>query len=100
MFPLVEQYFQGSKCVRAFCAEHSISAAQLTYWRRKYRAEADRERAAFVESGASLPGERPLMEVVYPGGVRLRLFFSASSAFLLPLVRGVTHDRIRPKTSE
>ena len=85
IYPLVERYLQGSTRVRAFCAEHGISAAQLTYWRRKYQAEDGG--GALEEIEAPTSEGQPLMEVTYPGGVRLRLYTPVSSAFLLPLLR-------------
>ncbi len=87
MFPLVEQYLQSGQTRKAFCAAHGISVSQLYYWQGKYpRKGADSQGAAFLEISAPAAGERAVMEVVYPGGVRLRLFVPASATFLRSLL--------------
>lgn len=37
MFPLVEQYEQGSWSKRAFCENKKVKEATFTYWLSKYR---------------------------------------------------------------
>ena len=87
MFPLVEQYLQSGQTRKAFCAAHGISASQLHYWQGKYpRKGAVSQGAAFLEISAPAAGERAVMEVVYPGEVRLRLFVPASATFLRSLL--------------
>ncbi len=39
MFPLVEQFENGTQTIAAFCAEHGISPGVLYYWRQKCRRE-------------------------------------------------------------
>ena len=85
MFPLVEYYLQGRQSLQAFCVEHAISASQFYYWRRKYRQKPQGE--GFIEVGLPAAGERAVMEIVYPGGVRLRLFAPISRAWLTALLR-------------
>lgn len=85
MFPLVEQYLQGRQSLKAFCAEHAISASQLYYWRRKYRKQPQGE--AFIRLAPPAAGERAVLEIVYPGGVRLRLFAPVSPAWLTSLLQ-------------
>ena len=66
MFPLVEQYLQGGQSPQACCAEHGLSACQLDYWRRKYRAKPKGE--AFLEVGSPTACERAVMEAIHPRG--------------------------------
>jgi transposase-like protein len=89
MFPLVEHYLQGHQTQKAFCAEHGLSTSVLNYWLAKYRRErtpaAAPERGAFVEITGSA-GQQALMEVVYPHGVRVRLFAPVEPAYLARLL--------------
>ncbi len=88
MYPLVESYLRDHKTQKAFCAEHGISVAMLNYWLVKYRREAHQKPGVFIEilPGAA-PQEQALLEVVYPHGVRLRLFAPVEPSFLAPLIR-------------
>ena len=87
MFPLIERYLQGTMTQKAFCVEHDISLPQLTYWRAKYRREAAHKPEAFIEIRPEQPQERAVMEVVYPHGVRLRLFVPVAPSYLAPLLQ-------------
>ena len=61
--------------------------SRLNYWQAKYsRKGAVSQGAAFLEISAPAADERAVMEVVYPGGVRLRLFVPASATFLRSLL--------------
>ena len=87
MYPLVERYLQGHKTQKAFCAEHGISTSRLCYWLAKYRRETAEKPGAFIEIlPAAPPQEQALVEVVYPHGVRLRLFTLVETAYLEPLL--------------
>ena len=87
MYPLVERYLRGHKTQKVFCAEHGISTSVLSYWLAKYRRETAQTPGAFIEimPGAA-PQEQALLEVVYPHGVRLRLFAPVETAYLEPLL--------------
>lgn len=87
MYPLVECYLQGHQTQKAFCAEHGISTSRLNYWLAKYRKEATQRPEAFIEILPDALPERALMEVVYPHGVRLRLFAPIEPAYLEPLLK-------------
>jgi len=87
MFPLVETYLQGHKTQKAFCAEHNISTSRLCYWLAKYRRATTEQPGAFIEITPPRPAaEAALLEVVYPHGVRLRLFAPAEPAYLERLI--------------
>ena len=87
MYPLVERYLRGHKTQKVFCAEHGISTSILCYWLAKYRRETPDKSGAFIEiMPAAPPQEQALVEVVYPHGVRLRLFTPVETAYLEPLL--------------
>ena len=83
MFPVVETYLDSELTQKDFSAEHDMSAAVLNYWLAKYRSKSA-ESGAFLEihPGAAAPPERPLLEVCYPHGVKLRIFTPLKAAYL------------------
>ena len=88
MFPLVEQYEERSQSAAAFCAERGLSYAQLLYWRQKYRREvASADSGSFVEIGGPAADEAAQVELLYPGGMRVRFFAPVSASYLAQLVR-------------
>ena len=87
MYPLVQRYLEGHKTQKAFCAEHAISTSVLSYWLAKYRRETAQKTDAFIEiMPEAVPQEQALLEVIYPHGVRLRLFAPVETAYLEPLL--------------
>jgi transposase-like protein len=88
MYPLVESYLASQPTQKAFCAEHGISTSVLNYWLAKYRRQQTEQRAthrpgAFIELSPGTPPSQPaLMELVYPHGVRLRLFAPVEPSYL------------------
>ncbi len=82
MFPVVEAYLASELTQKEFSAEHGMSAAVLCYWLAKYRRKSA-ESGAFLEIHpvAAAP-ERPLLEVCYPHGVKLRIFTPLKAAYL------------------
>ena len=103
MFPIIESFLQERQTQRAFCEEHGLSRSVLGYWLAKYHREMTERPGAFLEiTPAALPqvqavppAEQALMEVVYPHGVRLRLFSPVAPAFLehLLMLEGAAEDR-------
>ncbi len=88
MFPLVQQYERRTQTAPAFCAEHGISYAQLLYWRGKYRREnAEADGQAFVEISRPAASEAAQVEVMYPGGMRVRFYAPVSASYLAHLAR-------------
>ena len=83
MFPVVEAYLDSELTQKEYSAEHGMSAAVLNYWVAKYRRKSA-ESGTFLEihSGAAAVPERPLLEVCYPTGVRLRIFSPLKAAYL------------------
>lgn len=87
MYPLVEAYLERDQTQKAFCAEHGISTSILCYWLAKYRRQAADKPEAFIEIIPSAPPtQQALVEVVYPHGVRLRLFAPVAPSYLEPLL--------------
>ena len=87
MFPLVEAYLEGHQTMKAFCLEQELPEYVFMYWLRKYRRQVAVQEP-FVEitpSSASEPVQ-PLVELLYPGGIRLRLFMPVPPSYLAPLV--------------
>jgi len=82
MFPLVETYLSSPATQKEFSTEHGISLCVLNYWIAKYRRERA-ESGAFVEIvPAAEAADRPLLEISYPTGVRLRVFSPLTPAYL------------------
>lgn len=87
MYPLIERYLNDQQTQKAFCREHDLSLCRLNYWLAKYRHQAAERPDAFVEiTPVGPPAERALLEVVYPHGIRLRLFEPVEPAYLAPLL--------------
>ena len=90
MFPLVERYLRSHSPQKDFCRDHSVSTSVFNYWLAKYRRQSAAPREAgsdFIEIHAeALSADRPLLEIVYPHGVRLRLFTPVAPAVLERLV--------------
>lgn len=95
MYPLVEAYLgvRGRITIKEFSSSHGISEAVFTYWLIKYRRQmATREE--FVEITPPSGGEaaHPLVELLYPNGIRVRLFAPVAPSYLASLLgtdRGV-----------
>ena len=82
MFPLVESYLGSRVTQKEFSAEHGMSVSMLNYWLAKYRREGA-ESGAFLEIiPATAALDRPLLEICYPTGVRLRVFSPLAPAYL------------------
>ncbi len=82
MFPLVESYIEGELTQQDFSAEHGMSLPVFCYWLAKYRRKSA-ETGTFLEiQPVAAAAERPLLEVCYPTGVRLRIFSPLKAAYL------------------
>ena len=82
MFPLVEVYLGSSATQKEFSAAHGMSLHVLNYWIAKYRRERA-ESGAFLEIVPTTETEhRPLLEISYPTGVKLRVFSPLTPAYL------------------
>jgi transposase-like protein len=87
MFPLVEAYLERDQTKKAFCEEHGLSESVLGYWLTKYRRKNAPEAGGFVEiTPPMMPEEHAHAEIVYPNGVRVRLFAPPAPAHLERLV--------------
>jgi transposase-like protein len=85
MFPIVEAYLDRTETKKAFCARHDVPESVLTYWLKKYQRQ---EAPGFVEIIPPRSPESPaFMEIVYPGGARLRFFSAVEPAYLERLLR-------------
>lgn len=97
MFPLIEAYLQSPLTQKAFCHKHALSLPVLNYWIQRYRQQHPAPKVdssamnSFVEitpmhvADGSIR-EQALIEVIYPHGVRLRLFQPTDTATLTQLV--------------
>ncbi len=83
MFPVVESYLASELTQKEFSTENGMSVAVLNYWLAKYRRKSA-ESDAFLEihTGVAAAAERPLLEVCYPHGVKLRIFTPLKAAYL------------------
>ena len=82
MFHLVETYLSSQVSQKEFSAEHGISLSVLNYWIAKYR-RGRAESGTFLEIiPATAALDRPLLEISYPTGVRLRVFSPLTPAYL------------------
>jgi hypothetical protein len=97
MYPVIESYLESGLTQRVFCRQQGLSMQVFAYWLAKYRREQKFERApsegnAFIELAAPAGGsdaggsERAVAELVYPNGVRLRLFDSVGVETIAQLV--------------
>jgi hypothetical protein len=95
MYPVIETYLDSGLTQRVFCRQQGLSMQVFAYWLAKYRREQKFERApsegdAFIELAAPAGGnERAVAELVYPSGVRLRLFESVGVETIERLVASV-----------
>ena len=76
MFPLLALCAKRTQSATAFCAEHDVTPAQLSHWRRKCR-------EVFMEI---TPSPQAPVEVRYPGGVCIRFPGPVSASYLAELV--------------
>lgn len=87
MYLIVEAYLAREGTKKDFCARHAVPESVLTYWMAKYRRAQAAGSGSFVEITPTVPSDgRALMEVLFPHGVRLRLFSPVSPAYLERLV--------------
>ncbi len=87
MFSLIERYLDRDGTQKAFCREHGLSPGKLNYWLAKYRRAHAEEPAglagAFQEITPTVSSaDAALREIVFPHGVRLRLFAPVELAYL------------------
>ena len=81
MFPVVEAYLGSGMTQRAFAEERGLPLQLFVYWLGRYR-RLKQNSGGFVEIQAHSGSERPLVEVAYPSGVRLRFFSPVEPAYL------------------
>jgi hypothetical protein len=71
MYALIAEYRQSGQSAKVFCAEREIKVPTFQYWIQKQRKV---QLSGFipVKTGLSTSGASGV-ELVYPGGIRLRL---------------------------
>jgi hypothetical protein len=74
MYPLIDAYLSSGLTQQAFCASNGVSVPVLGYWLGKYRRDRSAEPAFIELRTESAADDRPVMEVLYPSGVRLRFY--------------------------
>lgn len=83
MTALVRQWETNGEPRRAFARRHGLTVSQFDYWKREVRRAVTTNAAArfapaqVVEPGTELP-DRPSLELVLPGGERVRIREGAS----------------------
>ena len=71
MFALVDEYGQSGLSAKVFCEQNNIGLPKFNYWARKKRLEDNG--SGFIKITADKKFENPLVELIYPNGVRLQL---------------------------
>jgi hypothetical protein len=72
MYALLDRWQESGMRQEDFCREEGIGLPKFQYWRRKQKQEQEGG-GAFIALSGEMPTEAPPMELIYPGGVRLRL---------------------------
>jgi hypothetical protein len=91
MYPLIEAYYGSGQSQRAFCAEHGLGVAVFGYWRGKYRQDHAAPVSGFLEiQPETAPTEKAHVEILYQGGVRVRLFSAVTPAYVRSLIPEVS----------
>ena len=89
MYPLVEAYLEvrGTVTVKEFSSSHGISEGVFTYWLGKYRHQlAPSEEFIDITPSLGTEDSQPLVELLYPSGIRLRMFVPVGPAYLHSLL--------------
>ena len=88
MFELIEQWQQSGLTQKAFCEQHSIRYYVFHYWYRRYRMQhvVSNNGSSFVKLQIAKPAGTSLVEVIYPGGIRLLFHEPVSSNYLKALI--------------
>jgi hypothetical protein len=89
MFKLIEQWQQSSLTQNAFCQQQSIRYHIFHYWYRRYReqhADPQNNISSFVKLQITKPVSSGLVEIYFPGGVRLLFHEPVSSNYLKALI--------------
>lgn len=93
MYPVIESYLESGLTQRVFCREHGLGMPVFAYWLAKYRREQKQggsHGSAFIQLASPAAGsERAVAELVYPSGVRLRLFDAVALETIERLVAAV-----------
>ena len=101
MFPVVEKYLASGLSQKAFCDQHKLPAASLSYWLRKYRkahagspaVPAPRTPDAFVPIRITATSStQSACELVFPNGVTVRFSHPVEPGLFIQLIhRGALH---------
>ena len=89
MFSLIEQWQTSGLTQKAFCEQHGIRYYVFHYWYKRYRMQQSvlpDNAGSFVKLQVAKPSSYGLVEINYPGGVRLVFHEPVSSGYLKALV--------------
>ena len=89
MYPLVEAYLEvrGTITIKEFSSSRGISEGVFTYWLTKYRRQvATREEFVEITPPSGTEAAHPVMEFLYPNGIRLRLYAPVAPSYLALLL--------------
>lgn len=68
---LITEYHSSGLTLKSFCEQKQIKMPTFHYWRNKLK---EKEQGAFVPIRAALTSaEHSGVELIYPGGIRIRL---------------------------
>lgn len=90
MFELIEQWKQSGISQNAFCEQQSIRFHKFYYWYKCYRKDngiSDENNGGFVKLKIEKPHVAPLVEIHFPGGVRVLFHEPVNSNYLKTLIR-------------
>jgi hypothetical protein len=94
MFKLIEQWQQSKYTQKAYCEQQSIKYHVFHYWYKRYRKEhpitngsgVANNNSSFVKLQIAKPVATGVVEIHFPGGIRLLFHEPVSSNYLKALI--------------
>lgn len=89
MFEMIEQWQQSGLTKKAFCEQQSIKHHSFFYWYKRYRQKQsgiDNNESAFLKLQVASPVAAAMVEVHFPGGVRLLFHQAVSSDYIKSII--------------
>ncbi len=89
MFEMIEQWQQSGLSQKTFCEQQSVKFHTFYYWYKRYRHQylnVDNTSSPFVKLQIAKPLATGLVEINYPGGIRIIFHEGVSSSYLKAIV--------------
>jgi hypothetical protein len=89
MFKLIEQWQQSGLTQNIFCEQQSIRYHVFHYWYKRYRqvhSDAENNNSNFVKLQIAKPVTSGLVEINFPGGMRIIFHEPVSSNYIKALI--------------